>query len=701
MFTKKQIDEIAAKLADLAVKDSEFHIFKKPLNGSENVPLLQDGENRLMTLPDLINLLVGEEDRQYIKCILTVQCLTSNAVIKIKGESDFDYVTRSSYTAYYGEIVDVKISADGHDTWYDVVTMTQNHTIVVSLNEEGGGGGTPSVTQYYVRVTNSQGAKIELNGTQVASGSLNYFEAGDDITVVVSKDGYKTDSSHSITNIRNNWDIPITLSEEEEVDRNYVRFLDSQKEISRDGETISTKVLSNITWEITASDVGDPESEDPEDKKLVADIPSTLGVYVNDSIDMKDFMNGYTWIPKDQSKVNVDGDTITGTTPGVTEGSVYDQSGTYVGDSTVESISKDSSDIPVTKVVIKPDWVRLGIMSNSEYYLHATVYPSNATNKTLKWSTSDHTAVIPSTKGHITAQSVEQDKEAVITATASNGVKGTCDVTVKAQGTYVKKIMPQGTSSKPVEIPDRGGLQEFQLVIEKRGGYGSGYTEIFPSGGVLPPKAVEHTDTGFIEAFPVNWGNARTFTMWVKGNYTSDTGVSIVLKQKACEVTQCFHNDTSHTFPAAGGTYRIYFRCALSALTPSNVKKGNVTANVYTLSASGRDQVSKAKILTAKNPTSAAATWVSFANAGTFETAGTSVPYASYTKDGCVNGKFKNLDNTGAIGTYSVDIECSPNTGASRTAYVAFKTYKEVVHDGYVTYDDDWIYFTVNQQAGQ
>ena len=61
MFTKKQIDEIAAKLADLAVKDSEFHILKKPLNGSENVPLLQDGENRLMTLPDLINLLVEKK----------------------------------------------------------------------------------------------------------------------------------------------------------------------------------------------------------------------------------------------------------------------------------------------------------------------------------------------------------------------------------------------------------------------------------------------------------------------------------------------------------------------------------------------------------------------------------------------------------------------------------------------------------------
>lgn len=712
MFTKKQIDEIAAKLADLAVKDSEFYIFKKPLNGSEHIPLLQDGENRLMTLPDLINLLVGEEDRQYIKCILTVQCLTSNAVIKIKGESDFDYVTRTSYTAYYGEIVDVKISADGHDTWYDVVTMTQNHTIVVSLNEEGGGGGgTPSVTQYYVKITNNQGADIKINGSSVISGSINYFEAGTPIDISVTKDGFKPEIVPTF-NLNSNFIKTYTLTEDEGADDNYVRFdaATTTGEISRSGGVWNSKVQSNIDWEITASDVADADSDIPEDKALTAELPENLGLYVGETMNINDYMNGFTWIPKDQSKVTTDDDTISGDAAGSTEGNIYDENGTNRGVLTVTTSNKDSSDVPVTGISVDPKSVYLKYMDNNLEVIKATVYPSNATNKNVIWTSSDATIVGVSSKGWATAKN--KDGSATITAyTWDRKYSATCDVIVKAQGTFVKKVIPAG----PVSIPDKGAIKDFQVTLEDKGGAGYAvYT------GEVSGKEISLTNAGFKEVFPVNWGNERVINLSAQGLFCDDPGVYVTVNQEACKVIKEFYNDTSYTFPANGNErammYSIYFRCALSELTPDNVTPGDVQKNMQILNRSGKSIVAKAKICSQKNINSSPVSWLSFeSNTGVFASAG--LPSAtheqSYKRDGTVNGQFKNFTGTGKIATYYATIICSANTSSSsRTAYIAFPTYRLVKHaaDGtvvntsnyeYGTYEEDYIYFTVNQQAGQ
>ena len=293
MFTKKQIDEIAAKLADLAIKDSQFRDMNKPLNGSENIPLLQDGENRLMSLPDLVNLIIGDEDKQYIKCILNVECLTSGATILIKGQGEDDYAVRTSYTAYYGEIVDVQISADGHDTWYGAVTMTQNHTIVVSLNEEGGSSPSPGpspTTTYYICLKNTQGATIEINGTRVASGSMNYFKAGDTVSWVVSLDGYDPDI-REITSISRNYDETITLDESSSDTDPYLYFGNESVEINKGGGQVNVSLQSNVTWQISAADVPvapDEGGEEPEpgDDELTVELPDNVTVFVGESVDI-------------------------------------------------------------------------------------------------------------------------------------------------------------------------------------------------------------------------------------------------------------------------------------------------------------------------------------------------------------------------------------------------------------------------------
>ena len=288
MFTKKQIEEIAAKLAELAIKDSQFNDIVKPLNGSESLPLIQDGENRLMTLPDLVNLIIGEEDRQYIKCILDISCQTENAIIEIKGQGEVDYTQQSTYSAYYGEIVDVRVSADGYDTWQDVVTMTQDHTVVVALNKSGGETPTPETT-YWMRITNSQGAKITLNRTEIVPGSKYYFSAGTVVDVNVTLAGFNP-YVNSYTMDRD-WDIPVELTESSSTpDEPYLYFENDTVTIQSNGGSNTVKLLSNIDWEITASEPYKEEEEgggvEPEDQPVDVELPSSIEVYVGEVADI-------------------------------------------------------------------------------------------------------------------------------------------------------------------------------------------------------------------------------------------------------------------------------------------------------------------------------------------------------------------------------------------------------------------------------
>ena len=296
MFTKKQIEEIAAKLAELAIKDSQFNDIVKPLNGSESLPLIQDGENRLMTLPDLVNLIIGEEDRQYIKCILDISCQTENAIIEIKGQGKVDYTQQSTYSAYYGEIVDVRVSAEGYDTWQDVVTMTQDHTVVVALNKSGGEAPGPEQETHWIMITNSQGAKITLNRTEIVESSKYYFSADSTVDVVVSLEGYQSFVDTYLMD--RNRTIPVSLQKKSsKPDDPYLYFKEDTATIRSDGDRVTVDLLSNIDWVITASepykedeeggDTPSPEpSPSPDETPVDTDLPREITVYQGETQDI-------------------------------------------------------------------------------------------------------------------------------------------------------------------------------------------------------------------------------------------------------------------------------------------------------------------------------------------------------------------------------------------------------------------------------
>lgn len=254
-FTKSQIEEIARRLALITKRDSELPDAEIPLDESEKVPiiqyipLVQDYENRLLSLADLRSLVLADVDQTAIACVLNVVCNTSGATVKIKGS------TRTNYIGYYGEMVDVVITADGYDAWFGVVTLTQDHTVYVSLNKTGQGGGGP--TSYYVRVINDQDADIMMNGSRVSPGEYRYFPEGSRVDIYVSKEGYTTEI-RTIGSIDSNVDMPISLNPEHDVIiEPFLRFDNETLTIEKTGAPATVGVESNVVWVINEVESAD------------------------------------------------------------------------------------------------------------------------------------------------------------------------------------------------------------------------------------------------------------------------------------------------------------------------------------------------------------------------------------------------------------------------------------------------------------
>lgn len=72
-------------------------------------------------------------------------------------------------------------------------------------------------------------------------------------------------------------------------------------------------------------------------------------------------------------------------------------------------------------------------------YLNETVYPTNATNKTVTWSSSDPTVASVNSIGKVSAESAGT---ATITAKTVNGKTATCKVTVNYQDTRPSAVLP-------------------------------------------------------------------------------------------------------------------------------------------------------------------------------------------------------------------------------------------------------------------
>jgi len=115
------------------------------------------------------------------------------------------------------------------------------------------------------------------------------------------------------------------------------------------------------------------------------------------------------------------------------------------------SFTEVQVDVPVTSVTMSPTSLNLKVGETGS--LTATVAPSNASDKTLTWKSSD-TSVATVSNGTVTAKAVGT---ATITATSNNGKSATATVTVSKDDVAVTSVSVSPTSLN-LTVGDTGEL---------------------------------------------------------------------------------------------------------------------------------------------------------------------------------------------------------------------------------------------------
>lgn len=277
-FTKSQIEEIGQRLAIQTKKDSEFEDAEIPLDGSERlpviqyIPLVQDWENRLLSFADMRRMVLSNTDMELVGCVLTVTCNVQGASIVIKNNREQVAISSGAeYHSFYGEVNTVTVAADGYDTWYESVTMTQDHNLVVTLNEiaapwEDAFNQLKSILDGITLVNNGDHYLLTIKGTSLKLYSKDQVDAmigsggsgGGGGTPDVDEDAYLHYSRSSVT-------------------------------VPADGSSVNiVSVNSNIPWAITTVELPDEEEDEqnPEESTAVNIYPEEINAVVGDTVQL-------------------------------------------------------------------------------------------------------------------------------------------------------------------------------------------------------------------------------------------------------------------------------------------------------------------------------------------------------------------------------------------------------------------------------
>lgn len=156
---------------------------------------------------------------------------------------------------------------------------------------------------------------------------------------------------------------------------------------------------------------------------------------------------------------------------------------------TVKSPSIQAKSVTLNKKTLTLNW-------GSQYTLKAKISPTNTTNKTLKWKSSDTNVVSISSSGKITANN---PGSALITVTTSNNKKSTCKVTVKNQY-YIskktfKKLKATNQSNKIIVVSTKNTSTRYSVVqyFEK---IDNDWKQVFKVDGYVGKKGINKKKEG-------------------------------------------------------------------------------------------------------------------------------------------------------------------------------------------------------------
>lgn len=192
---------------------------------------------------------------------------------------------------------------------------------------------------------------------------------------------------------------------------------------------------------------------------------------------------------------------------------------------TINVKGKDSEVVNVSSITLNPD-IDLKIEEGSSYAIKATVAPSNATNRSVKWVSSSPDVATVDDSGNVTALKAGST---MITCTAvdGSGVSASCPVTVKANPTT--NPSEQDKTDPTYTFKVRGGSLKSKSVFN-----GGDLANILITTNAPMDKLIITTSNNSIQYNALNYKseyNYYSFSLYARRK-TESCKVSIILDGK-------------------------------------------------------------------------------------------------------------------------------------------------------------------------
>ena len=254
-------------------------------------------------------------------------------------------------------------------------------------------------------------------------------------------------------------------------------------------------------------------------------------------------------------------------------------------------------DIPVKSVTVTPDTATLKIGETTT--LTAEVLPTDATDPTITWTSSDETVATVDENGKVTAKTAGTATIKAV-SNADDTIFGSCEVTVE-KNTYAITVKSNndayGTASADVKEAAEG--TKVTLTAVPKTGYKfvewkSDDVTITDSTFTMPAKEVEITavfEEKAPDEFDITVAKTTNGTVTVKGGKTAsvkDETIDLVITpDKGYEVDTVKVNGeaitgTSFTMPEKDVTIEVTFKKSTYTVTVDAAANGTVTADKAT-----------------------------------------------------------------------------------------------------------------------
>ena len=341
-------------------------------------------------------------------------------------------------TMYDGDEYNLTIEATNAS---DTVTATKNGTAITLTQHQGGASEESNVLGDYTLVSGSFNSGESYFQGLVGKGhdntqtTSNYYSGGSSTIAVFT------------------YDVPFEgIPDNATITSLYMLVNGHAESTSNSSEYMCVRLISgstNLSDELNFKSVGTSNST----QTVTANVTPTVAQLESLKV---------------QCRLGYYGGAINGATVYLeyeVSGVWYTYSTTISGDTTIAVTIGSVSPISVTGVTISPTTASLEIGGTQQ--LTATVSPSNATDKTVSWSSNNTSVATVSSTGLVTAIS---SGSATITVTTTDGHKtATCAITVATAVTYTYKLASTMVVGKKYLIAN-GNTGSVYLLTNESGG---------------------------------------------------------------------------------------------------------------------------------------------------------------------------------------------------------------------------------------